>query len=121
MIKKEGHYILTIEDWNLISKYFMVNPKAITIKEFPNLMFTEYKVYDIFSNKVLFSFYNHDGKIRISGNGKTIMYEIDISQVLTKNPTPIPQSIFDAIKINAHNSHAMTMKNIKNKFVNKNK
>ena len=102
MIKREGHYILTVEDWNNIIKYFLLAPKTVAIKEAPNLTFTEYRVYDIYSNKVLFSFYDHDGKIRIPGNGKLIAYEIDISQVFAKNPDAPAQELLDAIKINTH-------------------
>lgn len=102
MIKREGHYILTVEDWNTVIKYFMLAPKTVAIKEAPDLTFTEYRVYDIYSNKVLFSFYDHDGKIRIPGNGKTVMYEIDISKVFAKNPDFPGQAILDAIKINTN-------------------
>ena len=102
MIKRDGHYILTIEDWNNIFKYFRLAPKTVAIKEAPDLTFTEYRVYDIYSNKVLFSFYDHDGKIRIPGNGKVIAYEIDISQVFAKNPDFPGQELLDAIKINTH-------------------
>lgn len=102
MIKREGHYILTIDDWNTIIKHFMLSPNKVTIKEAPDLTFTEYQVRDIYTNKVLFGFYDHDGQIRIPGTGKTIAYEIDISQVLTKNPDKPPQNILDAVKSNAY-------------------
>ena len=102
MIKREGHYILTGEDWNKIIKYFMLDPKTVAIKEAPDLTFVEYRVYDIYSNKILFSFYDHDGKIRIPGNGKFIAYEIDISKVFAKNPDFPGQALLDAIKINTH-------------------
>lgn len=102
MIKRAGHYVLTIEDWNTIIRYFLLDPKTVTIEEVPGLTFTEYRVYDIYSNKILFSFYNHDGKIRIPGNGKLIAYEIDISQVFAKNPDFPGQALLDAIKINTH-------------------
>lgn len=102
MITREGRYILTLADWNTIIKYFLLTPQSINIKEAPSLMFTEYKVYDVYSKKVLFSFYDHDGMIRIPGNGKLIAYEIDISQVLAKNPDFPGQELLDAIKINTH-------------------
>jgi len=102
MIKRDGHYIVTVEDWNTIIKYFLLAPKTVTIKEAPALTFTEYRFYDIYTNKVLFSFYDHDGKIRIPGNGKLIAYEIDISQVFAKNPDAPAQELLDAIKLNAY-------------------
>ena len=102
MIKREGRYILTVEDWNTVIRYFMLAPKTVAIKEAPDLTFIEYRVYDIYSNKILFSFYDHDGKIRIPGNGKIIAYEIDISQVFAKNPDFPGQELLDAIKINTH-------------------
>lgn len=121
MISRDGHYILTITDWNDILKHFKVSPRTTAIKEVPNLTFIEYQVYDIYSNKVLFSFYNHDGKIRIPGNGKTIMYEIDISQILKKNPDFPGQEILDAIKINVHNSRTKAVMAVKDKIANSKK
>lgn len=119
MIKREGHYILTVEDWNAVIKYFLLAPKTVAIKEAPDLTFTEYRVYDIYSNKVLFSFYDHDGKIRIPGNGKVIAYEIDISQVFAKNPDFPGQAILDAIKINTH-SHKTFAERISEKLPRRN-
>lgn len=92
MIKREGRYILTVEDWNAVLKYFLLTPKTVAIKEAPDLTFTEYRIYDIYSNRVLFSFYDHDGKIRIPGNGNLITYEIDVSI----------HELLDAIGLNTH-------------------
>lgn len=104
MIKRDGHYILTIDDWNTLAKHFMLNPQTISIKEAPDILFTEYQVYDIYSKRILFSFYNHDGKIRISGDGKNvILYEIDISDALAKDSDMIPEKIQEAIVKNVHN------------------
>ncbi len=113
MIKREGHYILTIEDWQTIIKYFMLTPRTVAIHEVPDLTFIEYQARDIYTKKILFSFYNHDGKIRIPGDNKTIAYEIDISQILTKNPNMPPQHILDSVKSNARKSRKTFANRIK--------
>lgn len=112
MIKRDGHYILTVDDWNIIVKFFMLNSRTVNVKEAPDLLFTAYKVYDIYSKKVLFVFYDHDGKIRVPGPNNTIAHEIDISKILTKNPDMPSQKILSAIAANCHNHHMVTAKQV---------
>lgn len=119
MIKRDGHYILTIEDWNLICKHFMINPRTVNIREFPQLTFTETRVFDVYTKKVLFSIYDHDGMIRIPGEKNTFAYEIDINKILTKNPEMPSQQALDLIKKNVHNGPAMAIKNVTDKIVEK--
>mgnify|MGYP006958171635 CR=1 FL=1 len=97
----------------------MLAPKTVAIKEAPNLTFIEYRVYDIYTNKVLFSFYDHDGKIRIPGNGKVIAYEIDVSQAFAKNPDAPAQELLDAIKLNTH-SHKTFAERVSEKLPRRN-
>ena len=101
MITFNGHYILSVADWNTICKHFSLNPRNVSIKEFPSLTFIETRVIDIYSKKILFSFYDHDGKIRIPGeNNRVVAYEIDIHDVIGKNPDMPSQEIIQAIKKN---------------------
>lgn len=116
MITRDGHYILTIDDWSNICRYFTLNPRTVKIKEFPQLTFTEIKAYDIYTNKVLFSFYDHDGMIRVPGNGNLIAYEIDIHQVLDKKAAKPAQEIIVVIKQNVHSGPAVTAKKVAEKL-----
>lgn len=101
MITFNGHYILSIADWTTICKHFSLNPRSVSIKEFPSLTFIETRVTDIYSKKVLFSFYDHDGMIRIPGDKDSVAeYEIDIHKVIGKNPDAPSQEIIQAIKKN---------------------
>ncbi len=121
MVNRDGHYILTVDDWNTIIKHFMLNSRTVNVKEAPYLTFTAYELHDIYSKKVLFVFYDHDGKIRIPDPNNTITHEIDISKVLAKNPDMPSQKILSAIAVNCHNHRMVTakqvVKNIKDSVV----
>lgn len=119
MIKREGHYILTLDDWNTIIKYFMLNPRTVAVKEAPDLIFTEYRLYDIYSKKVLLGFYDHDGMIRISDDNNTIKHTIDIYKILEKNPEPPSQQILETVKVKLHNHRAVAAKQVKDKIIEK--
>ena len=103
MIQKNGRYILTVNDYALICKHFRINVNTTTIKIVPQLQFTEYRFYDIYTNGLLFTFYDHDGMFRVAKT-PTNFYEIHIDQVLTKNPTAPPAEMQKAIKRNVHSA-----------------
>lgn len=112
MINRSGHYILTIEDFEKICKYFGVNARTVNVREFPSIPFIETRFYDIYTRRVLFSFYDHDGMIRIPINNDTskIAYELSINQVLGRDKTTPPQEIIDAIRGNKHNGKTIPRK-----------
>lgn len=101
MIRKNGHYILNVDDFNKICKHFGLNPNSTTIKTFPGMEFLEYRFYDIFTNGELVSFYDHDGKFRTKKNAVDF-YEDSISNVLSKNPSMPSIAMINAIKKNVH-------------------
>lgn len=117
MVNRDGHYILTIDDWQKICKYFSLNTRTTHVKEFPQINFIEYRVYDIYTKKLLFSFFDHDGKIRIPGQGKTIAYEIDISEIVSGKSKTAISNILNAVKCNTHGQPKNTItRNVMQKF-----
>ena len=119
MLNQDGHYILTVDDIYKICRFFNLITTTIRTKEFPQLTFTELRFYDIYTNKCLFSFYDHDGMIRVETNNHDILYEININDVLSKNPTKVPQHITEAIMQNVHNHSVIAAKRTYDKVVNK--
>lgn len=105
MIRKNGHYILNIDDFNKICKHFGLNPNSTTVQTFPGVVFSEYRFYDIFTNGELVSFYDHDGKFRTRKNSVDF-YEDTINNVLGKNPNMPPANMMAAIKKNVHKAPA---------------
>lgn len=119
MIKQDGHYILTVNDLNKICRHFGLNATTVKTREFPQLTFTETRFYDIYTNKCLFSFYDHDGMIRIQNSGYTILYEISIDDIFSKNPSKPPQHIVEAIYKNVHNHTVIAAKKTFDKITSK--
>lgn len=113
MIQKNGHYILTVNDYVLICKHFGVNINTTTVKTVPQLQFTEYRFYDIYTNGLLFTFYDHDGMFRVAKTF-TNFYEISVDQVLTKNPSMPPIEMQKAIKKNVHSAPTEIKRRIDN-------
>lgn len=105
MIRKNGHYILNVDDFNKICKHFGLNPNSTTVRTFPGMTFSEYRFYDIFTNGELVSFYDHDGIFRTRKNA-TDFYEEPINNVLGKNPNMPPSDMMIAIKKNVHKAPA---------------
>ena len=114
MIRRKGYYILNIDDWIKICKFFSINPKTTCIEDFKQLTFIETQVFDIYTEKHLFSFYNHDGMIRIPKKNRDF-YEIPIHNIIGKNPEPISQEIMSIFKKNVHGP----IKSITNKISEK--
>lgn len=97
-MKRDGHYILTVADWTAICKYFELNPRSVFIKDRLNLTFTEIQAYDIYTKAHLFSFYDHDGLIRIPNEtSKDTYITIDISTVLIQK-NRLPDNIKQLLK-----------------------
>lgn len=113
MIQKNNTYILTVNDFVLICKYFGVNINTTTVKMQPSLTFSEYRFYDTYTNGMLFSFYDHDGMFRVPKNSKEF-YEIHISKVLTKNPDMPPVEMLHLIKKNAHTLTSEIKRKVRN-------
>ena len=113
MIQKNGYYIITINDCVLICKHFGVNVNTTNIKTVPRLQFTEYQFYDIYTDKLLFTFYNHDGMFRVAKTS-TDFYETSIDQVLAKNPTMPSIEMQKAIKKNVHSAPIEFKRRIEN-------
>lgn len=101
MILKNGHYIITIYDCALLCKYFGVNPNTTRMETHPDLHWTEYRFYDIYTDGLLFTLYDHDGKFRVAKN-RTEFYEAPINQVLAKKPTMPPADMQEAISKNVY-------------------
>lgn len=105
MIRKNGRYILNIDDFNKLCKHFGLNPASTNVETFPGMMFTEYRFYDIFTGGELVSFYDHDGMFRTRKNA-TDFYEEPVSNVLGKNPSMPSVEMLAAIKKNVHKTPA---------------
>lgn len=105
MITKNGKYILNVEDFGKILKYYGLQQNSVTVQTIPGIVFTEYDFVDIFNDVTLVSFYDHDGKFRVS-KGKNEFYEDDITNVLAKNPENKNQEMIDAISKRVHESKA---------------
>ncbi len=121
MIRKNGHYILNIDDFGKICKHFGLNPTSTKVQTFPGIDFTEYRFYDIFTNGELVSFYDHDGKFRTRKNAIDF-YEDTVDNVLGKNPDMPPVGMMNAIKKNVHKTPAkikQKIEEVKNHTVDK--
>lgn len=97
MIRKNGRYVININDFIKICKFFELNPNNISVKMTAWENILEYHFYDIFTDATLFVFYNHDGKIRVKKNS-TDFYEESIDNILGKNPTPPNPEMLAIIK-----------------------
>lgn len=113
MIQKNGHYIITISDCALICKYFGVNPNTTRMETHPDLQWTEYRFYDIYTEGLLFTLYDHDGKFRVAKN-LTEFHEVHISQVLAKKPSTPPADMQHAISKNVHKPPTTTKRDFMN-------
>lgn len=116
MIKRDGHHILTVADYNFLCKVFRLSPSAVRVKEFPSINFTEYRFIDIHTNAVLFSFYDHDGMIRIpNSDGATFLFELNSNDIFNKNPNnEIPDNIMKAVIRNVH-EHSTSIRKAQNR------
>lgn len=117
MIKRDGHYILTTADYSFLCKVFRLSPSAVRVKEFPSVNFIEYRFIDIHTNTVLFSFFDHDGMIRIpnDNNSDTFLFELNSNDIFNKNSNnEIPDNIMKAVINNIH-SHSTNIRKAQNR------
>ena len=101
MIQKNNRYVITINDLTKICKYFGTNINTTEVKTHPEMGFTEHRFYDIYTEQLLFTFYDHDGMFRVPKD-KVTFHEIHISGVLAKNPVEPPKGMLDAISKKRH-------------------
>jgi len=101
MIRKNGRYVLNIDDFAKICKYFGLNPNSTGVQTFPEMIYTEYRFYDIFNGADLVSFYDHDGKFRAKKDSVDF-YEDDVSNALGKNGGKPSDAMIKAIAKNVH-------------------
>ena len=84
MIMQNGRYLLSLNDWINVCKYFKLDTTKTKIVHIPQLTFIQYDIVDIDTNRVVLSFYDHDGLFRIKGD-----YTFPISSIFDrKAPKP---------------------------------
>ena len=118
MIKKSDFYIITINDLTKICKYFGTNINTTRMITIPQMGFTEHRFYDVYTEQLLFTFYDHDGMFRVPKDSITF-YEVHISGVISKNPIDPPEGMLDVITKNKHkpaSSIPKRVENLKNKL-----
>jgi len=120
MIRVNGHYILTIDDFNKICKHFGLNPNSTFVQTFPGIEFLEYRFYDIYTKGLLLSFYDHDGKFRVKKNAVEYYEDAVNNVLLVKNPTMPSVDMLAAIKKNVHKAPAKIRQKIEENLENKN-
>ena len=120
MIRKNGRYILNIDDFNKLCKHFGLNPASTNVETFLGMAYIEYRFYDIFTGGELVSFYDHDGMFRTRKNA-TDFYEEPVSNVLGKNPSTPPVDMMAAIKKNVHKAPSKIRQKIEEVKENTNK
>ena len=103
MIQKNNYYVITINDLIKICKYFGTNINTTKVKTHLDIDFTEYRFYDIYTEQLLFTFYDHDGMFRVPKD-KITFYEVHLLGVLSKNPVEPPEGMLDAISKKRHKS-----------------
>lgn len=100
MIRKNGRYILNVNDFLKICKHYKINPNAVSVMVIPGMEVAEYRFYDIYTDGELVSFYDHDGLFRTRKN-KTDYYTEPIEVVLRNQSQP-PVEMLEAIKKNTN-------------------
>lgn len=100
MIRKNGRYILNVNDFSKVCKHYKLNPNAVGIMVIPGMDIAEYRFYDIYTDGELVSFYDHDGLFRTRKN-HTDFYTEPMENVL-KNQTEPPAEMLEAIKKNTN-------------------
>lgn len=108
MLCKDGRYILNLNDWVSICKYFNIDSRRVHLTFYRDLTFIEYALIDIHTRANILSFYDHDGMIRIikdDANGSNsrlfwtaLPYEVSINDILCSEPKPPSKEILDIIK-----------------------
>ena len=101
MIKIDNVFMLTINDYSKICSYFKLNPKTVVIKIKPSLTTIETMFVDIYTNEVLFSFFSHDGLIRIPKT-KDDFYTIPVSSIMKQDAEEPSKDIMGSIRSRMH-------------------
>ena len=96
MYRKNGKRVLSLNDLNTITNYFMLDANHIRIETAPSMIFVETRFIDTFNGSVLLSFFDHDGKVRVAKGGG-LFYEMPIEKILVKNPDMPDQEMLDAV------------------------
>ena len=121
MLNNAGRYVLSLDDWNYICKYFQLNSRTISIHENPQLTFVSYEVYDMRNNMVLFIFFDHDGMIRVPADNQkhAYSYEMHVNKILKRDAKNPPIDISMAISKKVYKPIQATAKKVTEKITGK--
>ena len=113
MIKIDNVFTLTVNDYLSICSYFKLNPKTVIIKIKPSMTTIETMFVDIYTNEVLFSFFSHDGLIRIPKT-KNDFYTKSVSSIMKQNDEEPSKDIMGSIRSRMHKPSTAALNKIKN-------